>query len=154
MIQNAQNEDKADFESAWKEPAAEAPDEFEAEAQKRTLAERLEAGDGMKVADASGAIPSDDAMAKMSHGDLLLLRKSRRDDDKEAQNTIAKFEHRAYARESVKDNPATALTLPLMIPIYSAGKALGVLKGRSDASLEQMKHGFIGLGEGVADAVR
>jgi hypothetical protein len=84
-----------------------------------------------------------------SHGDLLAKRSALPDDDP-LQQLIAPFEHRAFAREQASQNPiATAVTMPFMIPGYAMMKALGLQSGRTPASIEQVKQGYIGLHEGL-----
>ena len=84
-----------------------------------------------------------------SHGDLLMRRAELPDDDP-LQQLIAPFEHRAFAREQAQTSPlSTAVTMPFMIPGYAMMKALGLQSGRTPASIEQVKQGYIGLHEGL-----
>jgi hypothetical protein len=84
-----------------------------------------------------------------SHGDLLAKRAELPDDDP-LQQLIAPFEHRAFAREQAQTSPlSTAITMPFMIPGYAMMKALGLQSGRTPASIEQVKQGYIGLHEGL-----
>lgn len=93
-------------------------------------------------------------LAKSDWGTLLELRKSlERNDPRQAE--IAPFEHRAYARMQVAENPLVAPVMAAMIPGYQLQKMLPKEwtgnRSRTDPSLEQMKQGFIGIGEGVKE---
>lgn len=70
--------------------------------------------------------------------------------DQKEQNRLANIEHRAYARERVKENPANAVGLSVAIPGYYVGKKTGILKGRSEATIDQMIAGYKGLTEGLS----
>lgn len=86
----------------------------------------------------------DSDLAKLSHA---LLYSAREKASPEQQNRLAKYEHRAFAREAVEENPLMALPVATSIPLYQAYK---VLKGaRSDASLSQIGQGLLGVGEGL-----
>lgn len=83
----------------------------------------------------------------MGRHELQTLRKGR---GAAAQAFIAPFEHRAYAREYVQDKGMTgAASLVVAIPAYTAAKALGIVKARSPASVEEIKQGFTGVYEGL-----
>lgn len=87
----------------------------------------------------------------MSWQDLQALR-DKFAGDQPKQQELAPYEHRAYARESVADNPVNALKFAFMIPGYQAAKAVGALDSDSSttpASLDQMNQGFSGVGEGL-----
>lgn len=85
--------------------------------------------------------------------------------DQLVQNMLANFEHRAFTRGFVSspDSPTNPITraaaLGVATPAYSAMKGLGILpesqKGKglaSEASLEQVKQGMIGIGEGLGES--
>src|SRR5512139_1293186 len=76
-------------------------------------------------------IPSEDELSSMSWLDLYNLRTGAK--TKEEQNKLAPYEHRAWAREYVKDNPEAALVMPGMIVAYNIVKGSGVVEGRSQA---------------------
>lgn len=99
------------------------------------------------AASTSSAGASD--LEHMSHAQLLLMRdKLPPDDPRQAE--IAKYEHQAFAREWVKENPAVAAaSLTAAIPLYTAGKATGLVKSRTPASLDEMKAAFKGIGQGL-----
>lgn len=85
-------------------------------------------------------------LAERSHAELYNLRGQL---PKDQQNKVAPYEHRAFAREAVAENPAMAASLAVAIPLYSAAKALGLSKARSGASLDEMAQGYTGIGEGL-----
>lgn len=99
------------------------------------------------AASSSSAGASD--LEHMSHAQLLLMRdKLAPDDPRQAE--IAKYEHQAFAREWVKENPALATaSLAAAIPAYTAGKATGLVKSRTPASLDEMTAAFKGIGQGL-----
>lgn len=82
-------------------------------------------------------------------------------DDQLTQDFLANYEHRAFTREFTKQggvaDPITrAAALGVATPAYSAMKGLGMLPesvqgtGRaSTPSLEQVKQGMLGIGEGL-----
>lgn len=90
-------------------------------------------------------------LASMPHSELYQMRATQPN----MQDIIAPYEHRAFAREWATQSPFLAgVSLPFAIPAYTASKYLGINKARSPASLEEMKQGYIGLGEGLAQAMR
>lgn len=91
-------------------------------------------------------------MAASSHFDLLNARRSAT--TKEEQNAISPYEHRAYARETVAEDPLMAISIGVATPAYQAAKVVGAIGSRSDASLSQIKEGFVGIGEGLALAAK
>lgn len=85
----------------------------------------------------------------MSHAELLRMRNELKPDDPR-QVELAKYEHQAFAREFVKENPVAATaSLLAAIPGYSAGKATGVIKARTPASLDEMAAAYRGIGQGL-----
>jgi lipid II:glycine glycyltransferase (peptidoglycan interpeptide bridge formation enzyme) len=90
----------------------------------------------------------DKALAKMDHSDLYNLRSSMKG-NKEAQNVIAPFEHRAFAREATANNPLMSVPIAAAIPIYTAAKAVGLTGARSGASVDEVVEGYTGLAEGI-----
>lgn len=79
---------------------------------------------------------------------LLHARKQARDQSQ--QDMLAGYEHRAYAREAVKDQPWMALSLLAATPAYQIAKVLRTTNSRSAPSLSQMGQGLLGIGEGLA----
>lgn len=93
------------------------------------------------------------ALAQLSWPDLLELRKRAANQDE--QDLLADYEHRAYAREQVAENPLMALPYAAMVPGYQALKLLrGGAGSRSRASLHQLGQGYAGIGDGLAAALR
>jgi|GEM_PF-5095657 len=91
---------------------------------------------------------SGDELATMPHASLYEMREHTK--DQASQDTIAKYEHRAFARELAKEDPLASLGLVALIPGYQAAKVAGTTKSRSQPSLAQAAQGFMGLGEGLA----
>lgn len=80
--------------------------------------------------------------------------------DPQAQQMLAPYEHRAYARETVQANPALApIMAQYLVPGYQAykGVGLGTNDGdnvpRTGASWDQFKQGEIGTAEGLYAAL-
>jgi hypothetical protein len=91
-------------------------------------------------------------MEKMTHHQLLLARKDAK--SKEEQDHIAPFEHRAFAREYVEENPVTGtIGIGVAIPLYAGAKAAGLVGSRTETSVEQMKQGYAGISEGLDKAI-
>lgn len=78
-----------------------------------------------------------------------LLRRRKLVNDPASQSLLAGFEHRAYARQAVQDNPLMALSLLVATPAYQVAKVLGTQNSRSAPSLHQMGQGLLGIGEGL-----
>lgn len=92
-----------------------------------------------------------DNYKKLSWQELQMLRDKHAGNQK-LQQQLAPFEHRAYARESVSENPLNALKFAFMIPGYQAAKAVGALDSDSSTtpvSLDQFTQGFAGVGDGL-----
>lgn len=82
----------------------------------------------------------------------------RQSNDQEYQNEVGAGEHAAFAKSYVKENPLTGVpTMAAAIPAYTLAKALGLMSGRSEPSLNEMGAGaagaLSGLGENVGDAL-
>jgi hypothetical protein len=85
----------------------------------------------------------------MSHADLLNLRNSLPANDPR-QQILAPYEHQAFAREWTQQNPWVATpSLLAAIPLYSLGKAVGLLGSRSSASVDEMADAYRGVGQGL-----
>jgi hypothetical protein len=71
--------------------------------------------------------------------------------DPKAQQFLAPYEHRAFAREYMSQNPVKGLGLLAGIPGYQAAKGLGLMGSRTGFSdpWGQMKQGYMGMGEGL-----
>ena len=98
-------------------------------------------------------------LSKLSWDQLMDLR-MQAGKDVASQSQISPFEHRAWARETVGQNPLMALPYAAMIPGYQAAKLTGLLQSNdpnnptTPASWEQMKQGFTGIGEGLLNWYR
>jgi hypothetical protein len=91
-------------------------------------------------------------MEKMSHADLYLAREKAK--TPEEQKHIAPYEHRAFAREYVEENPVSgAVGLAVAIPAYQAYKAVGS-DSRTGVQGKQVTEGYKGIGEGLANAIK
>lgn len=89
-------------------------------------------------------------LAAMPWDQLLQLR---RNAPPEQQAMLAPYEHRAYAREAVAENPLMALPMALMVPGYQLHKLLGA-GARTRPSWEQLSQGLLGTGEGFTQGMR
>lgn len=101
-------------------------------------------------------LPSKEDMAGMSHSQLYLLRSKLT--EQKAVDLVAPYEHRAFSREYVAENPVSG-TIGMIgaIPGYQVAKAAGMTgsdEQKTGPSLEQMKQGAIGVGEGVIKAAQ
>lgn len=97
-------------------------------------------------------LPTPEQMARMEQWQLLGLRKQYR--DQPTQDQLAGYEHRAYAREAVAENPLMAISELVATPVYQGAKLLPRsitgLRSRSNPSWSQMGQGLLGIGEGLA----
>lgn len=91
---------------------------------------------------------------EMSFAELRRLRDSL--PDPIAQKFLAPYEHRAFAREYMAQNPVKGLGLLAAIPGYQVAKRLGLLSSRTGLSdpLRQMGQGYLGMGEGLKNLLR
>lgn len=93
------------------------------------------------------------ALARAPWAELLQMRKAAQ--TQAEQDLLADYEHRAYAREQVAENPAMAVPYVAMVPGYQALKLLrGGAGSRSAASLHQLLQGYAGIGDGLAEATK
>jgi len=101
-------------------------------------------------------LPKPEDLARMEQWQLLGLRKQYK--DQPTQDQLAGYEHRAYAREAVADNPFMAISELAATPIYQVAKLLPRkltgLRSRSNPSWSQMGQGLLGIGEGLSDYIR
>lgn len=86
-------------------------------------------------------------LAGMDHESLYRMREYAR--DPEIQKLLAAFEHRAFAREATRENPLMAASLLFATPLYTAGKAVGLINSRTPASWNQLGQGLLGIKEGL-----
>jgi hypothetical protein len=89
-----------------------------------------------------------DPYSTLDHATLYRLRREAQ--DRELQNLLAGYEHRAFAREATADNPLMGVPIALATPLYQGAKLLGLTDSRSAPSWSQMGQGLLGVGEGWA----
>lgn len=75
------------------------------------------------------------------------LYQMRRGATNQMQNLLSPYEHRAYAREATADNPLMGVSIATSVPLYQLYKSL-IPGSRSQPSMEQVKQGLLGVGEG------
>lgn len=92
-------------------------------------------------------IPRREDMESAPHEQLYMARYQAQDQG--LQDLLAAYEHRAFAREKVRENPLMALPIGASIPLYQLAKALGLTQSRSGPSLFQAGQGLLGIGEGL-----
>jgi hypothetical protein len=86
-------------------------------------------------------------LADLSHEKLYLMRLA---SDLDINKLLAPFEHRAFAREWVRENPWLAVpSLAFSIPGYQLSKMLRLRGEGTGASLDQLFAGYQGLFEGL-----
>ena len=93
----------------------------------------------------------ENALARLAWDQLVQMRA--RTSDPAEQARLAPFEHRAYAREAVAQNPMMALPYLAMVPGYQALKLMGA-GARTKPGLEQLMQGYAGIGDGLKEAFR
>jgi len=73
--------------------------------------------------------------------------------NKEAQNMLAPYEHRAFAREYIQENPLMSIPMAtMMVPGYQLSKLFPSISGnksRSSPGLNQMGQEYMGILEGL-----
>jgi len=99
-----------------------------------------------------------EALLSLSGSDLAqiphaLLYNARTKVPKEQQNLISPYEHRAFAREAVMEDPLMALPIAASVIPYQLYKAIDG-RSRSTPSIDQVLQGFMGVGEGLIGAIR
>lgn len=97
---------------------------------------------------------TEEQLIRMDHADLMMMRQQNKTRPG-ADEFIAPYEHRAFARETTQANPpVNAAMLLFAIPAYYAAKSLGVnvntnSSAATPASTEQMRQGFYGVWDGL-----
>lgn len=86
---------------------------------------------------------------KLSKMGLAQLEDMRKGAPQNVQDQVAPYAHRAFTRMVAEDNLPGAAATAVAIPAYTAAKALGLMGSRSKPSLEEIKQGYVGLGEGL-----
>lgn len=92
-------------------------------------------------------VPTPKQLKQLPHSELYQLREKYKG-NQEAQDLISAYEHAAFAREAVQENPAMALPIAVAIPAYNAYKHF-TGKGRSNPSWNQVALSYEGLLEGL-----
>jgi hypothetical protein len=89
-------------------------------------------------------------IGNMSWEDLFKMR-DRYTADPFMQKLLAPFEHQAFARQYVQDNPMMGpLVMGTSIPLYQLAKFLRMQQGsRSGFDLDQLFAGYTGLFQGM-----
>ena len=88
----------------------------------------------------------------LDHATLYRLREQAR--NQAMQNLLAGYEHRAFAREAVAENPLMALPIGLAAPMYQVSKFLPGNRSRSEPSFGQLGQAYTGIGEGLRPLLR
>lgn len=88
---------------------------------------------------------SPDQLAQIPHETLYAARQYISPKD---QGYIAPYEHQAFAREATRENPLMALPIAAGTFAWPLYKAL-MSPGRSAPSLDQVKGGLLGVGQGL-----
>jgi hypothetical protein len=92
---------------------------------------------------------SPEQLAAMEHARLYMMRQNA---PAAMQNTIAPYEHRAFAREATQEDLSNALPIAagtLAYPFYKM--AFGA---RSEPSFNEVGQGLLGVGEGISNRMR
>ena len=71
--------------------------------------------------------------------------------NQQLQDMLSAYEHGAWAKETVKDNPAMFIPISVAIPAYNIYKQV-TGSGRSNPSLKQVTEGYAGAIEGLKEA--
>ena len=94
-------------------------------------------------------VPTPKQLKQLPHSELYNLREKYKG-NQEAQDLISAYEHAAFAREAVQENPAMFIPLLVGIPAYNIYKQV-TGAGRSNPSLKQVTEGYKGAIEGLVD---
>ena len=115
-------------------------------------------GDGMEILGPDGqpVYVDGNQLSSMNWDNLIALRHANTKNQK-AQQLLADYEHRAYAREEVAKNPLKAPIYPLMTAGYQGMKVVrdavtGTPEGGTPPSLKQAAAGLKGTAEGLGIA--
>ena len=93
-------------------------------------------------------------MAKANWESLMIARKAIPPDDPQ-QAQIAPYEHRAWARERVAENPLLAPVYAALVPGYQLAKlARSFGPEATPPSMDQLAGGMTGIAEGVQEWLR
>ena len=105
--------------------------------------------------DGKPMVVTGDMLAGMGFKTLNDLRD--RNTDPQLQNLLAGYEHRAFAREYLTENPWMIPSMAVATPGYTAMKMLPKAvtgnRSRSQPSLFELGQGMMGVGEGAVGAL-
>jgi hypothetical protein len=87
-------------------------------------------------------------LAQLAQMDHAALYQARSRAPAQMQGLLSPYEHRAFAREATQENPLMALPIAAGTLAYQPYKAL--MGARSAPSFDQVGHGLLGVGEGLA----
>jgi hypothetical protein len=90
-------------------------------------------------------------LANQAHSELYMARYKAT--TQEGQNKLANAEWGAFAREATAENPALAVPIAVGTVVRTAGKAAGIIQGRSEGSVDQMVSGLKGVAEGLVQNI-
>jgi hypothetical protein len=92
----------------------------------------------------------DRVSAALTHSKLYNMRELAGANNRAAQNVLGPMEHQAFAREWTRENPLLAVpSIAVATPLYYLAKTAGLMKGRSDPSLAELKAGYKGIFQGL-----
>jgi hypothetical protein len=86
-------------------------------------------------------------LSGMDHATLYRLRELAK--SQQEQDQLAGYEHRAFAREAVGDNPLMSIPIGLAAPLYQISKFMPGNKSRSNPGLWQLGQAYTSIGEGL-----
>ena len=67
------------------------------------------------------------------------------------QTVLGPAEHKQFVREVTRDSLLTGTAVAVGAPAYTAAKAMGLTKGRSSASVDEIFSAWEGYGQGLKD---
>ncbi len=85
--------------------------------------------------------------------EFLALEEARTSASKEEQNRLAPLAHAKFTEGVVTETPIAAIPMAAAIPIYTAGKAIGTIKTRSNPSWEEVSQAYKGIGKGLYNVI-
>lgn len=82
--------------------------------------------------------------------ELKLARNLPQNQTPEIQNALGPREHQAYAYDVMREHPLMGIPMNLIgVPGYSIAKSLGLVRGRSKVSLDELASGYQGMWQGM-----
>lgn len=92
---------------------------------------------------------STDWLGQLPHAKLVNMRDAA-GNGKDIQNLLGPYEHQAFAREVVKDNPLMSAPALAGALLYDPAKLTPWANGRSDPSMQSMAQSLLGWRQGYA----